>query len=163
MDENSFMLSIPVAPHVYKFLNSLFGEFYYLSMGDSLGSFIIGMLQKEQKMLYYSLKPIKEKKMYKIVASNSIYEKQGIQLNEREIRYIGVVVDNYFREQCFSTAIFAKQQYGKEIAVSIRDFCQFYNITDEDINYESLYRHFFRKRDENFPNFVSNLCKKAGI
>ena len=73
------------------------------------------------------------------------------------------VLDNYFREQCFSTAIFAKQQYGKEIAVSIRDFCQFYNITDEDINYESLYRHFFRKRDENFPNFVSNLCKKAGL
>lgn len=161
MSTNCYKIPVPVAPHVKKYLQAMFGDAYYLNKQDSLGVFIITMLQKDSKVLSELSSP-KSTELYELHIPTTIAGKQGVVLDPKAIKYIGEIIDKYFREQCYSYSIVSKNIHGSEYLTSIKQFCAFYDISPDHINYESLYRQFFRKKTDNSPNFVSNLCRIAG-
>ena len=52
-----------------------------------------------------------------------------------------------FREELFTHLLVAKNLEKEKFFQSLRNFLEVYDITEDDIKYESLYRDFKRKKD----------------
>ena len=65
------------------------------------------------------------------------------------------MLDKYFREKLYEYAIINSLNNDKYFKKSMREFLDFYQITDDDIDLESLYRDF--KRQKKQPQIVNSM------
>lgn len=158
--ENLFTLPIPVHIYIKKYLTAIYGTKYKLSLTDSIGVYLSTMLQKDQNHIDWEIKISDKSDFYTICFGQKIFEKQGFSVTNKELKYMGDLLDKYFREQCYSfilhDSLFRKDHYK----YSLRNFLKVYGITDEELDPESLYKDFMRKKNADSPNSTANLAKK---
>lgn len=140
---------IPVAPHVKKFLVSNYGENYLVSQTDLLGLMLIPFFSKEIKVNRgRKLTDSMKSELYTISISYDYFERQGCFLSHEQIKLIGRTLDKYFRELLFSHIEVYSVNHPKRQKQCIVDFCKVNGITIEDIDPDTLYRDFYRKKGE---------------
>lgn len=150
-----FTITLPVAPHVKKFLLIWYGPDYILTLNDSLGKSIHALLRKKINSVK-GTRQIKEP-FYTIKVPASKIQREGCVIHTNNLYLISEQFDKYFRDIIFYYAMINASCNEGKYKESLRQALAFFDITEDDISLESLYRDFTRKRAE--PPF-SNLFKK---
>lgn len=155
-----FTLPIPVYSYVKKYLNTLHGEIYIISLNDSIGVFLSTMLEKDAKHINYQLKVSEKTTLYTVAFSEKILQRQGFTTTPKKRKYIGDLLDKYFREQCYSFILHDSVGKKDNYKTSLKNFLKVYDITDEELDPESLYKDFMRRKNGKSQNYVSKLAKQ---
>lgn len=143
-------IDIPVSSYVKKFMTTLYGDNYTLSLNDTLGNAITALLMKKTNN-YNGLYKKGRDSVYSIHISFSQMKNEGCIIRKNNIHLIGQFCDKYFRETIF-LSIFTNSNDGKDnVKDTMRKALQAFNITEDDIALDTLYRYYLRKR--NLPPF----------
>jgi len=157
MNKNFDIISIPVAPHVHKFMTATFGDVYQLSKNDQIGIMILSMLSKTNSTLDPSVDLPSPKSFFQVSISLNYFTKKGFSIDYEQRKMIGKVLDLYFRDIVFSHAVMSNKCFGYEIKKSVINFCEVFGITVDDINPETLCRDLRRKKSADSPNLITVL------
>lgn len=140
---------IPVQPHVQKFLTAKYGECYQLSQNEFLGMILIPFFSKEVKIIKKTdIRDSVKTELYPVSVSFTFFDRQGCYLSHAQLRTIGRTLDKYFREMLFNHVLIYSQTHQTGFKKCIIDFCELHQITQKEINPESLYRDFQRKKND---------------
>lgn len=140
----SITQNIPVANHVYKFLKTRCGSDHIkATRTDTFGSLALSLLGK-----IADVKPQKTEftKVFKVTIAEDSYIRQGLHLTSANAQVFNHQVDRMFREELFFHLIINKGLSDKMFMNSIRRFMEVYEITEEDIKLDTLYRDFKRRK-----------------
>ena len=148
---------IPVAPHVKKFLSSSIGEKYSVSQDDFLGMMITPLFTKKQKIHRRELSDSKKTVFYEMSISYEYFEKQGCFLSLEQHRLIGRMLDKYFRDMLYNHVLIYVSKHPGSHKKAIVDFCESFQITVEDIDPETLYKDFYRKKSRRRELVYENI------
>lgn len=150
-------IDIPVSSYVKKFMTTLYGDNYTLSLTDTLGNAISALLMKKTNN-FNSLYKKERECVYTIRISFSKMKNEGCIISKNNIHLIGQFCDKYFRETIF-LAILTNSNNGKDnVKDTMRKALGTYNITEDDIALDTLYRDYLRKRSS--PPFSKLYTRK---
>lgn len=154
-----FQTPILVSPHVKKFLSTLYGSNYHLSIKDSIGILIIQLLQKEVSTndVDQDFVSLKNKVPYVLTFTHDTFKTYGFTFSSKQSLVIGDFLEKYFREQLYSftlTQAMTKKSNWKD---SMKKYLSIFDITVDDFDIESFYKDFKRRKNENSPNSISRL------
>lgn len=148
---------IPVAPHIKKYLISNFGENYVVAETDFLGMLLIPYFSKEIKRNeLQDLTDSVKSDFYTISVSYKFFVRQGFFLSHGQLKIIGRILDKYFREVLFNHVAVYSHNHPKKQKQCIVDFCKLNGITVEDIDPDTLYRDYYRKKSSRMSVLVEN-------
>lgn len=144
-------MHLPVTPALKKFLTARFGTDYRLSIDDWFGAIVLNVLQNKTNKHYEVLGRNKDVNKYKtekfsITLSMSTAEKSGFLFLPRHQASLHNIVDSIFREDMYIQALTNKTNYMIEYQTTIRNVLASYDITDEEMSYDSIKRDFARKK-----------------
>ena len=138
--------SIPVSNHVYKYLVKRCGsDTYTASRKDIIGNIVLSSLGRNQ-----DIKPLKNKytKLFNIVIKEASYLRNGIFLGVKSGQVFNNMVDKLFRnEMYFHISINATADKEKCLK-GLRKYLNLYNINEDDLKLETIYRDYKRKKEK---------------
>jgi len=139
-------LDIPVTPHVKKFMTVLYGESYILNMNDTLGKAIHVLLNK--RINSNGLLKNTEDPTYPVKISYSKRKNEGFVIHKTNIYMISQFCDKYFREVIFLYTLIRSinSKDHNNIKKGIREALYVFDVSEEDISLDTLYRDYMRKR-----------------
>lgn len=142
----SITQNIPVADHVYKYLHKCCGATHITATRNTaIGSMALSLLGRN-----YDVKPNKKKftKIFQVTISEHYYEKTGMHISRLNAQLFNDQADKNFREEMYRHLLMHHHLEHKKFIKSMRKYLDFYDITEDDIKVESLYRDFKRKKDD---------------
>lgn len=153
--EFSIVQEIPVADHVYKYLLKICG-------GDKINAsrcIYIGSLILSLQGRNYDVRPEKKKytKLFKARISETYYNKTGLHIITENAQLFNDQVDKNFRDELYRNIPMNRHLEEKLFLKSMRAYLDFYDITEDDIKVESLYRDFKRKKDDLLVDLSLNI------
>lgn len=158
MADYSITQNIPVANHVYKFLVARYGTDHIVaSRRTFVGNLVLSLHSRNND---YRRKSTGFSKIFKVTVSESFYEKLGMHITPENAMLFNQQVDSVFREELFCHAIINNTTDKKKFLKSIRSFLDVYDISEDDIKLDTLYRNFKRKKEELEENL--NLVSATG-
>ncbi|SDS12883.1 hypothetical protein SAMN04487764_1519 [Gillisia sp. Hel1_33_143] len=143
--------NIPVANHVYKYLLVICGSDYIIANRSTyIGSLVLSIQGRN-----YDVRCTKKKftKVFRAEVSETYYSKTGLVITKENAQLFNDQVDKKFREELFRNMLINDHLNEKLFLQSMRRYLDFFNIDEEDIKIETLYRDFKRKKDEILSNF----------
>ena len=144
----NIIVDIPVTPAIKKFLEARVGKNYHLSGTDWFGILLINIFEKKQNKFFEPTNKNHSSKTenFRFTMSISMADKNGYTILPKHAVIIHNIVDSIFRETMYVEAIRNKKNYKIEYYTSITNILQSYQITPEEMSYESIKRDFNRKR-----------------
>lgn len=141
-------IHLPVTPAIKKFLEVRLGKEYKLTANDWFGPIILSILENKTNK-HYEIN-CKNNQLrtstFDITVSLSMAEKAGFIIAPRQENIINQIVEGIFREDMYLQSILNKKMYLIDYQTTISTILDSYDITDEEMNYESIKRDFNRKR-----------------
>lgn len=153
MSDYSITQHIPVANHVYKFLVKRCGTDRIVATRKSfIGSLLISLHSRDMDVK----KPRRNEytRLFHIEVPFHLYEKAGVYITNYKAALFNSMVDQIFREEIFVHTIIRKHQDEELYLRTIRNLLDAYDITEEDIKLDTLYRDFKRKKEKYEANLV---------
>lgn len=138
-------IEIPVSPYIKKYLIAVYGEKYKLSLKDDFGILVLNCLQKKT---YYQYKVEKDDRTtsFPVKISISQFEKYGCLIKEQQLYEIHKTLDSQFRESIYRASIINNVRFNIEFKESIWAHLESYDITEEDIRWDTIRKDFNRKK-----------------
>lgn len=148
------LLQIPVPAYLKKILDIKFGDNYNVTCKNLFGMAVINSLKKKREKDY----EISRKKLsgnYRFKESSEYFSvnisidtanRKGFAHNLDTALRIAKAVDREIREELYCNCIFNKEKYGIEYQTTILNFLELYDITEEELSYESLRKDFNRNK-----------------
>ena len=162
----SVQQNIPVANHVYKYLVARCGDQPLIATRTTfIGSTILSLLSRNSDIRHASLKP--HTKVFQVIIKEESYLRNGVFINYKSAKLFNDLIDKMFREELYCHIIINKFNNKDLFLKNLRHFLSVYNITEDDIKFETLYRDFKRKKDQitatlNLtPNNAGQVCQMA--
>lgn len=147
MSQYAITQHIPVANHVYKFLLKRCGtDHIKATRRNFIGSLLVSLHSRTDDLRKAPKNDFK--KMFHIEVPFHIYEKNGVYIDERKAYLFNTLMDDIFREELFVHAIIQKNQEDKLFLKTLRNFLDVYDITEDDLKLETIYRDFKRKKKQ---------------
>lgn len=136
----SIVFYFPVKPHVYKYLQRKVGEKLIVSNHNFFGGIVLDILSKR----YSDLKNVNNELSFPVEVSISYMEKMGFYIDAKIMRKFNYRIDDIFREEMrsFVQMNFRINRIPKES--SLKSFMFEYNITEDDIKFETLIKDIQR-------------------
>jgi hypothetical protein len=154
----SITQNIPVADHVYKYLLRICGtDHIFATRSTYIGSLVLSLQGRNQDV---RLSKKKFSRIFKAEISECYYEKTGMFITQQNAQLFNEQVDKKFRDELFRMMLMNRHLEEKLFLKTMRAYLDFYDITEDDIKIETLYRDFKRKKDELLTNF--SLVSPAG-
>lgn len=139
-DKLSILLFFPVEAHVYKFLQQKCGEKLVASKHDLYGSVVLDILNKS----YSTLRSFPSDLTFPVEVSLRYMEDYGIFIDKNVIRKFNNRMDKMFREEMRTYVSLSNQANNVEKNTALRQFILCYNITEDDIKFETLLKDIVR-------------------
>lgn len=139
-DKLSILLFFPVEAHVYKFLQQKCGEKLVASKHDLYGSVVLDILNKS----YSTLRSFPSDLTFPVEVSLRYMEDYGIFIDKNVIRKFNNRMDKMFREEMRTYVSLSNQANNIEKNTALRQFILCYNITEDDIKFETLLKDIVR-------------------
>jgi hypothetical protein len=150
------LIHIPVKNHVKKFLIKRYGAIHKVSKKTFIGLFLLQLLEKRVD------KPEKESSnecFYEIEVPEYYFNKNGYSIDANKLKFLSVCLERLFIED-FNTFVDNELSKGSMTATkAIRLFFSIYSITENDLNFDSVYRNYQRYCGENIKNKKQHLAK----
>lgn len=137
--------NIPVADHVYKYLKTRCGSDHIIASRTTIfGSLVLGLLTRNG-----DVKPKKSgfTKIFKATITEDSGQRGGMFISADNAQIFNDQVDKMFREELFFHVVINKGIDARMYLQSIRTFLQVYDITEDDLKIDTIYRDFKRRKD----------------
>ncbi len=137
--------SIPVADHVYKFLVKRTGsDTYVATRNDIIGNIVLSSLGTNPDI---PISKSKYNRLFHLVIKEHKYLKTGIKLGIKSGQVFNRLMDQLFRDELYHHIIMKNIANKTKCIGEIRQFLKLYDITEDDIKLETIYRDFKRKKE----------------
>jgi len=151
----TFTVHLPIKSYLKKYLIKKYGTSYKISSNSLLGIFLIEILDKQYRKEH---RQIKEKNYYPIIIPKVIVEKVGFDFPTSKMRRFELMIKQLFRNELDShvdIAINAElyvnindKKYKLDVMKAIKQYLEFYDITEDELRLDSLYRDYKRIKNE---------------
>ncbi len=142
------IIRITVNPAVKKYLEIKFGKKYTLCTDQWFGIMIYNfLLYKTNKDFKITPKIRDQKDFFEVIISQNQAEKAGISLTEKQEASINNIVEKILREEIYYAAILNKKLYMIDYRITINNILDSYDITEEDLPFDTLIKEFDRKKN----------------
>lgn len=138
--------TVPVADHVYKYILGINGsETIVADRSDFIGNIILSSLNRNSDV---KIGKRKFNKSIKIVIKDHQYLKSGVFVGIKRGQVFNNLIDKMFRRELYSHCFMNKDLHDDSYLQIIRNFLNVYNISEDDLKLDSIYRDFKRKKKE---------------
>lgn len=134
------IVNFPVKPHVYKYLQRKCGEKLVVTKSDFFGGMVLDILSKN----YSDLQAVSDDVTFPVEISVRYMEKMGVYIDSKIIRKFNSRVDDIFREEMRTHVQINFNQYQMPKEKSLKTFLLHYNISEDDIKFETLVKDMKR-------------------
>ncbi len=148
-------IHIPCPTYLRKFVEISFGENYELNHTDWLGILVLGLLQKKSHPTYHYAGQKKVANYSdKLQLNFTIHQanKNGFFLVNSDETKIVKGIDDVFRTGMYRAAVLNQENFGIEYKTTITTYLDAFNITEEELSYETIRKDFNRLKE----NFITN-------
>lgn len=135
-------VKIPVKSHVKKYISARYGTEHTLSKRSLLGMLLFQLLDKDIERPNQDRDKLDSH--YCIQIPEFYYKSKGFSIGYKRAHYLGVCLERLFWEDLVQFVIIMHGK-GSSVAESIRTFLHQYSITENELNYDSIYRQFQRE------------------
>ena len=136
-------VKIPVKSHVKKYLSARYGTEHTLSKRSLLGMLIFQLLDKDVERPDHKREKLDSH--YCIQVPEFYCKSKGFSVGYKRAHYLGVCLERLFWEDLVQSVIIMHGKGKFSVAESIRIFLHEYSITENELNYDSIYRQFQRE------------------
>lgn len=134
MKSPAIVLFFPVQPHIYKFLQQKCGEKLSVNHQSLYGSVVLDILQKRGATLHGNPGEL----TYPVEISLRYMREFGIYVDDSIIKKFNHRVDKMFKEELRTHVKISNGHYSVAKDAAIRSFMAGFNITEDDIKFETL-------------------------
>ena len=149
------IIHVPCPTYIRKYIEASFGSNYEIKQTDWLGIFIYSLLQKKSHPTYHYAGH-KKTAVYNdhLVFNFSIHQanKHGFFLINSDELKIVKEIDDIFRRNMYSQAIINFENFGIEYQSTIMAYLESFNITEDDLHYETIRKDFNRLKNNIIKN-----------
>lgn len=136
----SVVIFFPVDAHVYKYLQKSVGEKLVTSKNNFFGTIVLDLLSKRDT----DIKIVKGELTYCVEISEDYMYRYGIYIDEKIKRKFNSHIDKMFRKELITHVEIQSAKGFRKKQEAIREFLFYYNITEEDIKFETLVKYLDR-------------------
>ena len=148
-------LNIPLNPHLTKYLTKKYGNTHRVSRKSWLGRYLIDLLDKKYRKSNVN---ISKDSFYQVSVPPSIIKEVGFELSPLKIKSLSDMIHKIFINDLYS---YIEVSVGSELKFynedfdsinkqntlrAINQFLKFYDITEDEISVDSIYRNFHREQ-----------------
>lgn len=145
MAENLLVtVHIPCKVHIKKYLTARYGESHTMSKRSLIGTLLFHILDKETPRAQVELADYKCK--YDILIPQYYFNSRGHSIGWKKKHYLSVCFEKIFYEDMLLFIELAKSEMKVKPIDAIRSFLKKYNITENDVNFDSIYRQYQREK-----------------
>lgn len=137
-------LRIPIKPYLKKYIEVSFGERIVLSEKTWLGIIVLNLLKKKSFKNNYEDRFIIHKENLNVYISMDKMYRNGCFLTNTQIFYINSAIDDFFKKEIIRQCLINEKIYQINFKTSIYNFLEAHDITEEELNYETIKRYFNR-------------------
>lgn len=146
---------LPVSPHVYKYLTATCGSDHIKASRKSwIGNLVLDIQTKD-----FKYKPLTSKMdhIFKVTITEHDFNHLGTNITPKSAKVFNKTIDMIFREKLYEHALIANRINGIPIMKYLEGSLEIYDITEDDLKFDTLYRDFKRKKDH-----ILNLKQPKG-
>ncbi|RZJ71095.1 hypothetical protein [Flavobacterium sp.] len=140
------LLSIPVRSHLKKWLVGKYGSKHVVTKKTAIGLLLLSMLDKKIEKPKKLASEYPER--YEIVITQRYFNINGFEIGHNRKRFLSELLERLFKDDlnCFvDMAIIRGNSTAYE---AIRQFLKHYDICENDLKLESVYRNYQRYSKE---------------
>ncbi len=152
---NRVLLQLMVPRYLKKILDVKYGDDYKPRENTLFGMTVINTLKRKSDHDYTYKRNQYSQGEYRFKNSTEAYfinvsvdrvKRNGFAFCQRRNFQIVKALDKSIREDLYINAIVNKEKYGIEYQTTIVDFLDLYDISDDELSYESVRKDFNRNR-----------------
>jgi hypothetical protein len=159
-------LSIPIDNYLRKYLTKKYGNHHVVSRDSWLGRYFIENLDRQYKRKNVSLK---KNETYKFVVPYYVIKEVGLDLPTAKMKSLAEMIEKIFLNDLYS---YIEVSMGNNLTFineksrnlnqqnAYKATCQFlgfYDISEQDLNTDSVYKRFYRDRISDMPSKSKNV------
>lgn len=135
---------IPCKIHVKKYLIGRYGPYHTMSKKSLLGTILFHLLDKKCPKANIQMHDFTEK--YDIVIPEFYFNSRGFDVGYKKKQYLAICFEKIFFEDMILHMELAAAEYKTKPTEAMRKFLKRYGITENDVNFDSLYRQYQREK-----------------
>lgn len=150
------VISIPVKPHVKKYLIKRYGDYHTITKKTFIGVFISGLLNKKIDKQDYVTHGFEK---FNFSISSDFFYKKGHSISIHHKKYIGRCFEMLFFEDFY---LFVDNEILKgngNALKAVRLFLKSYNLSENELKLDSMYRNYQRYCGEKIKEKKKSLIK----
>ena len=147
------VIRIPIKCHVKKYLIKRYGSVHQVSKKTFIGLFLLQLLEKKVE------KPEKEAgkgSFYEIEVPEYYFNVNGYSIDKNKLKFLSVCLERLFFEDFYSFVDNELIKGNLTAKKAIRLFFTIYDITENELNQDSMYRNYQRYCGENIKQKKQN-------
>lgn len=145
-------VNIPLKGYLKKYLLKKYGNSYTVNRTDWLGKYLVDLLDKQ----YRKKGSFNELDFYTIIVPSTIIKEVGFDMSAVKMKHFESMIDKVFRseletyiEVSLSAELYtrdASKYYKQNTLQAMEQFLKRFDIYEDDLKLESLYRDYARKK-----------------
>lgn len=138
-------LEIPIKSYLKKYLEVSFGKEIKLTERSWLGLLVLNLLKRQNfKNKNYEYSPKNYNDSLILTMHLDKMYRHGSVVNEVHVHYFNKAIAHIMRDELIKQALINERIYGINFKTSILNVLDAYDITEEELNYENIRKHFNR-------------------
>ncbi|HSD07918.1 hypothetical protein [Flavobacterium sp.] len=138
-------IRIPVKKHVKKYLIKKYGNIHTISKKTFIGILLLELIDKDADTSDIDFKGFDT---YKMDIPEMYFNTKGFNVSRKKLKFLGVCLERLFFED-FHSFVDVELAKGKSNAwQSVKLFLLLYDINENELKLESMYRNYQRHCDE---------------
>lgn len=137
-------VTIPVKPHVKKYLSARYGKQHTMSKKSLIGTLLFHILDKQTPKATKDLSDFNEK--YSILIPEYYFKSRGHSIGWKKKQYLAICFEKIFFEDMLLFIDLAKTEMTCKPIEAMRRFLKKYGIDETDVNFDSVYRQYQREK-----------------
>jgi hypothetical protein len=150
------VISIPVKNHVKKYLVKRYGTIHQVSKKTFIGLFLLQLLEKK---IAKPEKEIKKGFFYELEVPEYYFNTKGFNVDANKLAVLGICLEKLFIEDFYSFVDNELAKGDMTAKKAIKLFFSIYDLTENDLNQDSMYRNYQRFSGENIKLKKQSLAK----
>lgn len=151
MQQITLHLSVP--RYVKKILEFKYGDDYKAREDTLLGMVVLNSLQKKSERNYIYKRQNPDIAYFSMKVGIDKASRTGFQINHNKARQISKAIERDIREKLYNEAMTNEMNFGVEFRATLQNFLDLYDITEEELSYETIRKDFNRWKHQNIKKF----------
>ena len=150
------VISIPVKCHVKKYLIKRYGLVHSVSKKTFIGLFLLQLLEKK---IDKPEKEIEKGAFYDLEIPEYYFNTKGYSVDKNKLKFLGICLEKLFIEDFYSFIDNELTKGNRNAKNAIKLFFIIYELTENELNLDSMYRNYQRYSGENIKKKKLNIVK----